>query len=176
MSVLIVGSEKNFAALRPRLFTGAVASKVAGTVSAAIAAANPGVDLGKLVPGTVLEIPGDLPSVSVNEAVALDPGSRQAIAAILDAGLASVAGLAAAAKAQQQADAAARKPVLAALGSSALRTLGQKDASLGPRITAARGALAAAAAADKESQVALARAQAQWQEELKALEALVGPG
>ncbi|HWC85646.1 MAG TPA: hypothetical protein VG388_03840 [Solirubrobacteraceae bacterium] len=176
MSVLIVGNEKNFAALRPRLFTGSLSSKAAGQVSAAIEAANPGVDLGRLVPGTVLDIPDDLPAVSGTEAVAFDPASRQAIAAILDAGAATIDGLAAVAKAQQEADAAARKPVAAALGSAALRTLRRKDASLGPRITAAQKALAAADAADQERQVALAGAQAQWQEELGALSALVELG
>ncbi|MDX6665222.1 MAG: hypothetical protein QOG68_1428 [Solirubrobacteraceae bacterium] len=174
MSVLIVGSEKNFAALRPRLFTGSVSSKVAGTVSAAITAANPGVDLAKLAPGTVLDIPGDLPSVSVDEGVALDPGAQQAIVAVLDAGVGSVAGLAAAAKAQQAADAAARRPVLAALGSAELRALAQKDASLASRISAAKNALAAADTTDKESQVALKQAQAQWERELTALRTLVG--
>lgn len=176
MSVLIVGSEKNFAALRSRLFTGSVSSKVAGTVSAAIAAANPGVDLGKLVPGTVLDIPDDLPSVSLDEAVGLDPASRQAIVAIVEAGVASVAGLVAAATAQQAADAAARKPVLAALDSSALRSLRRNDASLGPRISAAQKALAAGDAVDKENQVVLEQMQAQWQRELTALRTAIGLG
>ena len=36
MPVIIVGSEKNFAALRPRLFSGSVSTKAAGEVSAAI--------------------------------------------------------------------------------------------------------------------------------------------
>jgi hypothetical protein len=176
MSVIIVGSERNFAALRPRLFTGSVSTKVAGKVSAAIAAANPGVDLGKLVPGTVLEIPDDLPHVSVGDAVAFDPGSQQAIATVLDAGSASIAGLVAGAKAQQESDASARKPMIAALGSNAVRALRRKDPSLGPAIASAQKALAAADAADKASQAALGRAQAQWQEELTALRALVGLG
>jgi hypothetical protein len=176
MSVIIVGSERNFAALRPRLFTGSVSSKVAGRVSAAIEAANPGVDLGRLVPGTVLEIPDDLPHVSVDEPIAFDPGSEQAIVAVLEAGTASLAGLVAAAKAQQDADAAARKPVVAALGSSALRTLRRKDASLGPKIAAAQKALDAADAADKERQGALAQAHEQWLQELTALRPLVDLG
>lgn len=176
MSVLIVGTEKNFAALRPRLFAGSVSSKVAGTVSAAIAAANPGIDLRKLAPGTVLDIPGDLPSVSVTEGVALDPGAQAAIVAVLDAGVASVAELASAAKAQQAADAAARKPVLAALGSSELRAAAQNDASLPTRISDAQKALAAADTTGKASQAALTQAQAQWERELTALRTLVGLG
>ena len=172
MPVIVVGSERNFAALRPRLFGRSVSSKVAGQVSAAIEAANPGVDLAKLVPGTVLQIPDDLPHVTV-EGIALDLGSQQAIDTVLEAGSAAVASLGAAAKAQQEADTAARKPVAAALGSSALRTLRRKDASLGPRLAAAQKALESADAAAKVSQDALGQAQAQWQEELKALRALV---
>jgi hypothetical protein len=38
--MIVVGSEKNFAALRPRLFGGSVSSKAAGEVSAAIANVN----------------------------------------------------------------------------------------------------------------------------------------
>ena len=176
MPVIIVGDEQNFAALRRRLFTGSVSTRTAGQVSAAIEAANPGLDLGRLVPGTVLSIPDDLPHVMVGEAIAFDPGSRQAIGTVLDAASASIAGLVQAAKTQQDADAEARKPVIATLKSSAVRTQRRKDPSLGPAIAAAQKALAAAAVADKGSQEALAQAQAQWQEELTALRTLVGLG
>lgn len=172
MPVIIVGTEKNFAALRRRLFSGSVSSKVAGRVSAAIEAANPGVDLAKLAPGTVLAVPDGLPHVSVGESVSFDPGSQQAIAAVLDAASASVAGLAVASQAQQGADAAERKRVVAALASNAVRKQRRKDQLLGPAIAAAQKELAAAEAEDKQRQAALTQAQAQWQDELAALRAL----
>lgn len=176
MPVMIVGTEKNFAALRPRLFTGSVSSKAAGQVSAAIAAANPGIDLGKLVPGVVLQIPEGLADVSLAEGIAFDPGSQQAIATVLDAARASVAGLVEAAKAQQAADTAERGPVTAALDSGELRALRRKDKSLGPAIAAAQQTLAGADAADKASLDALVQAQGQWEEELAAVGALVRRG
>ena len=57
MPVLVVGTEKNFAALRPRLFTGRVSTRDARAVAEAIRAANPDVDLDRLTPGTVLTVP-----------------------------------------------------------------------------------------------------------------------
>ena len=65
MPVIIVGNEKNFTALRSRIFSGRVPTAAAQEVSDAIAAANPHVDLNKLEPGTVLTVP-DLPHVKVD--------------------------------------------------------------------------------------------------------------
>lgn len=169
--MIIVGNERNFAALRPRLFAGAVSSKVASQVWRGSRPRS--VDLARLAPGTVLEIPDHLPSVSIDRAVALDSGSQQAIAAVLNAGAASIAGLVAGAKARQDEVQSARKPLAAALTSNALLAPRRKDPSLGPRIAAAQKALAAADAADKERRAVLAQAHRQWRQELEGLGALV---
>ena len=71
MPVLIVGKEKNFAALRPRLFSGPISTAAAREVSEAIAAANPDADLSALQPGTILTVP-DSPHLSVRGDVSLD--------------------------------------------------------------------------------------------------------
>ncbi len=72
MATLVVGSEKNLKDLRPRLFDGKVTAAVAKRAGAAIADANPHVDIDALMPGTVLAIP-DLPELVPGPALADDP-------------------------------------------------------------------------------------------------------
>src|SRR3954447_26021866 len=79
MPVLIVGTEKNFAALRPRLFSGRVPAAAAREIAEAVRKANPGVDVDALEPGTVLTIP-DLPHVEVDGDLSLDDTVRERIA------------------------------------------------------------------------------------------------
>ena len=50
MPVIIVGTEKNFAALRPRLFSGKVSNATLREVTEAVAAANPHADLRRSSP------------------------------------------------------------------------------------------------------------------------------
>ena len=76
MPVIIVGTEKNFAALRPRLFRGRVSTAAVKETTDALAAANPHVDLEALQPGTILTVP-DLPHVKVEGDVSLDDTTKQ---------------------------------------------------------------------------------------------------
>src|SRR5262245_52883912 len=111
MSVIIVGAEKNFAALRPRLFSGSVSTKAAGEVSAAIQEASPHADLKALTPGTVLTIPDDLPHVAVVGDLSFDATSKNAAATFVDVGAATLTHLAGTAQVVATDAAAARKAV-----------------------------------------------------------------
>jgi len=173
MAVIIVGEEKNFAALRPRLFTGSVSTKAAGQVSAAIEDANPGVDLGKLVPGTVLEIPDGLPHVAVTGDLSVDTTSKQAVATALDTGVAGVAQLSADAQAQATDAAAERKRLTSAFGTKAVKAAAKGDATVAAGVKAAKEALGTAAAQEKAREAALAQAEQEWSSELAALRSLL---
>jgi len=173
MPVIIVGSEKNFAALRPRLFSGSVSTKAAGEVSAAIEEANPGVDLGKLIPGTVLDIPDGLPHVAVAGDLSIDQPSQQAVASVLDTGAATVAQLASDAKSQATAAAAERKQLAAKFATTAIKAAARQDATVAASVKAAKTALDAAATEQKARQDALAQAETEWASELTALRSLL---
>src|SRR2546426_12797247 len=85
MAVIVVGTEKNFAALRPRLFSGKVSAAAVKETTEALAAANPDVDLQALQPGTILTVP-DLPHVSVKGDVSLDDTTKQMLEGLANAG------------------------------------------------------------------------------------------
>src|SRR4051794_14948417 len=86
MPIVVVGNEKNFAALRPRLFGGArVSTKTAGSVADAVRKANPHVDLDKLTPGTVLTIP-DTADVSLRREIDFDAATGDALAGLAEHG------------------------------------------------------------------------------------------
>jgi hypothetical protein len=172
MPVLIVGSEKNFAALRPRLFSGTVSTKAAGEVADALQAANPHVDLKKLEPGTVLTVP-DLPHVSVGEAVLLDDNSQQAIAGLAETGHETLAALSATAQSSATAAAAERKQLVKSLAAKELATAAKKDKEVAAALKAAQDGLAAEDAAAKERAAALERAQAEWSKELAEIRKLL---
>ena len=108
MPVIIVGNEKNFTALRSRIFSGRVPTAAAQEVSDAIAAANPHVDLNKLEPGTVLTVP-DLPHVKVAGDLSLDDTTKQVLAGIAQSGADALADIVAAAKSADRDAAAERK-------------------------------------------------------------------
>lgn len=169
MSVIVVGTEKNFAALRPRLFGRSVSSKTAGEVSAAIQAANPQADLKALTPGTVLLVPDDLPHVSVRGDLSLDPGAKDAVAGVLAAGDTTLASLTATAQSRARADAAARKQLARTLGGKQITAAAAKDKAIAASLKAAQQALAAANADAKARADALTQAHAEWSAELTAL-------
>jgi hypothetical protein len=171
MSVIVVGTEKNFAALRPRLFSRSVSTKTAGEVSAAIQAANPQADLKALAPGTVLFVPDDLPSVSVRGDLSLEPGARSAAAGVLATGDATLAGLAAAAQSRASDAAASRKQLARTLSGKQVADAAARDKAIGASVKAAQEALAAANANAKARADALAQAQSEWSAELAALKA-----
>jgi hypothetical protein len=171
MTVIVVGNEKNFAALRPRLFTGSVSSKTAGEVSAAIQEANPHADLKKLAPGTVLTIPDDLPRVSVRGDVSLDDPSKHAVAGIVTVGSETLTQINEAAQSSAGDAAAARKQLAKTLAGKQLGDAASADPAIAASLKAAQDAVAAADADAQARADALAAAQTEWGAELTALKA-----
>jgi hypothetical protein len=171
MSILIVGSEKNFAALRSRLFTGSVSTKVAGEVLDAIQAANPGADLKALQPGTVLNVPDDLPHVAVLGNLSLDDNSKRAVIGLVTDGDATLTHLASTARSRASDAATERKQLAKTLAGKQLAAAASKDKQVAASLKAARDALAAANAQAAGRADALAQAQAEWGSELAALKA-----
>jgi len=173
MAVIIVGEEKNFAALRPRLFTGSVSTKAVGQVSAAIEAANPDADLGKLVPGTILEIPEGLPHVAVAGDVSVPQTSRQAVATVLDTSVAGIGQLTADAKAQATTQAEERKRLTATFATKAIKAAARQDKTVAVGVKAVQDAFDARSEQEKARQAALAQAEQEWSSELAALRSLL---
>jgi hypothetical protein len=175
MPVIVVGTEKNFAALRSRLFTRSVSSKTAGEVSAALQAANPDADLKALAPGTVLFVPDDLPHVSVTGDLSVSAGATSGAADVLAAAEAATEQLVAAVKSRVRVSAAARKQLTATLSRDEVTVAAKRDKAIGASLDAAQQALAAADAADKESAAAAGQAQSAWAADLESLKAAL-PG
>jgi hypothetical protein len=171
MPVIIVGAEKNFAALRPRLFGGSISTKAAGEVSAAIQTANPHADLKALQPGTVLVVPDELPHVEVRGDLSLDDNSKQAVAAVVAVGNASLLQLTSSVQSKAAEAADARKQLARTLAGKDIAQAVGKDQALAQSLKAAQDAIAAADAEAKARADALAAAQAEWSAELAALKA-----
>ncbi|HEY7537037.1 MAG TPA: hypothetical protein VH721_03540 [Gaiellaceae bacterium] len=172
MPVIVVGSEKNFAALQPRLLAGRVSTSAAREVRAAVEAANPHADLSALEPGTILTVP-DLPKVSVRSEVSLDDSSRRVIAGLAEIGGTTLDELAAATKEGERAASTERKQLAKALSAKELDVAARKDKALAAGLKAARAAVDEENAAAKERAAALEQARAEWSAELKALQKLV---
>jgi len=173
MPVIVVGTEKNFAALRSRLFTRSVSSKVAGEVSAALQAANPHADLKTLAPGTVLFVPDDLPHVSVTGDLSLSGGATSGAADVLAAAEAAAEELVTAVKGRVRASAAARKQLTAAISRDQIAAATKRDKAIAAAVDATEEALREAEAADKESAVAVGETQSAWAAELEALKSVL---
>jgi hypothetical protein len=171
MSVIVVGAEKNFAALRPRLLTGSISTKAAGEISAAIQAANPHADLKALAPGTVLTIPDDLPHVAVRGDLSLDPRSATTVTALVTDGDARISQLTSSGLDAAKAAATARKALVRSLGGAQLTDAASQDKAVAASLQAAQDALAAADAAAAARTAALQQAQTEWSGELAALRA-----
>jgi hypothetical protein len=171
MTVIVVGTEKNFAALRPRLLSGSVSSKQAGEISAAIAAANPHADLKKLEPGTVLTIPDDLPHVAVKGDLSLDDPSKRVAAGLVTVGTETLTQITDVAQAGDKDAAAARKQLAKTLAGKQLGDAASADPAIAASLKAAQDSLAAADAAAAARADALAQAQSEWNAELAAVKA-----
>lgn len=167
MATLVVGSETNLKDLRPRLFAGKATAAVAKRTGAAIAEANPHVDIDALTPGTVLEIP-DLPDVTVGPVLAGDP--LHSGTATVDTELrASLAALRKEAAVVERSARAQRKAASAALDDPQVAELAKENPELASNIEAARIALKDADGAAKDRAAALEAAIAEWTAELDAL-------
>ncbi len=173
MPVIIVGSEKNFAALRPRLFSGRVPSAAVQEVTDAVAAANPHADLKALKPGTILTIP-DSPHVAVSGDISLDDSTKELIDALAEAGADTLDDLVTTARAAERNAAAERKQLGAALSRPELDAAGKKDKALGDDLKAVKQAVDDDEKAAKQRATALDEARDSWKAELTALKGLLG--
>jgi len=174
MAVIIVGNEKNFAALRPRLFSGRVSNAVVRDVTDSIAAANPHVDLQKLEPGTVLTVP-ESTHVSLRSDISLDDATKQFLGGVADSGADALEELLTAARVAEREAAAERKQVLALLGRTDVGpSRGGPDKAIADDLEAVRKAVEADEAAAKQRAAALKEAQTGWTAELTALRELLG--
>jgi hypothetical protein len=172
MAVLVVGSEKNFAAVRARVATGTVSSAAAKRIAEAFRQANPGVDLDKLQPGTVLAVP-DLPELKARGDLALDDGVERAADAVLAQANQILDGLVETASTLRKEAAAERRQVAKAMDGREVREAAEQIPGLGEDIEAARRALEEDEATDKERAAALKKAQARWAPELTAFRELL---
>ena len=172
MAVIIVGTEKNFAALRPRLFSGRVSNAAVKETTDALAAANPHVDLEKLQPGTILTVP-DLPHVKVEGDVSLDDTTKQLLEGLANAGASALEDLMTTARKTERAAAAERKQLTATLAGKDLDAAVRKDKTLGADVKAAQDAVAEDEKQAKARATALDEARSDWDTELKALKKLL---
>lgn len=172
MPVIIVGTEKNFTALRSRIFSGRVSTAAAKEVSEAIAAANPDVDLNKLQPGTVLTVP-DNPHVKVSGDLSLDDTTKQILDGIAQSAADALDDIATAARSADRDAAAERKQLTATLASTELGAAGGRTKDIGDDIKAVQKSVADEEKAAKDRATALQQASDAWNAELKSLQGLL---
>jgi hypothetical protein len=171
MAIIVVGQEKNFAALRPRLFAARVSNKTAGAVAAEIRAANPHANLDRLTPGTVLRVP-EAPSVRVRGELSLDETTKSAIEGVANHGKSVLGELAGAAEQREKEATAERKAVLKALEAVGTGTAGRaRDKELAKDLENARKALTEEEDRAKERSATVQKAQAEWTAALDELKA-----
>jgi hypothetical protein len=173
MPVIIVGSEKNFAALRPRLFSGRVSSARLQEVTDAVAEANPHADLTALKPGTILTIP-DSPHLSVSGDISLDDSTKELIDAVANAGADALDDLVATARGAERNAAAERKQLTATLARPDLGEVAKQDKALADDLNAVKKAVDDDEAQAKQRTAALQEASTSWKSELDSLKGLFG--
>jgi len=174
MPTIVVGSEKNFTALRPVLFGGRVSTAVAKEAKVTLREANPHADLDKLQPGTVLTVPEGLPGVAARPAPLLAAGSTDAVGALSSRGKLELDGLSVAAKAREASTRTERKQLAKALESKAVVAAAKRDKQLAADLSAARETLEQEDARAKERKAELKKAQAEWAAGLDSLAELLG--
>jgi hypothetical protein len=171
MAVLVVGTEKNFAALRRRLFDRRVSNIVAGRVADAIREANPHVDLDALEPGTILSVP-DVPEVRLQEdELSFDESATVAIDRARGAVTQLLEDLIATARGRDAEDAAERKRVARALERPEVVKACRDDDALARDLELAVRGLDDETSEAKRRAAALDRAHQHWLADLDALHA-----
>jgi hypothetical protein len=170
MPIIVVGQEKNFAALRPRLFAAKVSNQTAGRVSAEIRKANPHANLDRLTPGTVLNVPA-APSVRVRGDLSLDETTKGAVEGVANLGKSLIADLVGTAAAREAEARSERKAVLKALDGVGTSVGRQRDKDLAKNLESARKALAEEEDRAKERSATLKKAQGEWTSALDELKA-----
>ncbi len=176
MAMLVVGGEKNFKALRGRLFDEAVPAATARRASAAIAEANPGVDLKKLVPGTVLRIPDDPDIPAPSAALSLDGGVHDDVERVAAVLLEGMEAMHAEAKTSIAEMAPARALALQALASQQVVAAANADANLKDDLAAAKASLEKEDQVFKNRLMVLESSIAVWSADVVTLRGLAGQG
>jgi len=168
MPIVVVGTEKNFAALRPRLFGGKVSSNVAAEVADQVRKANPHANLDKLIPGTVLTIP-DSANIQVRGELSLDEPTTNELRGLGDHGKALLAGIVTAADQREAQMREERARALEALDSIGTGTTKPREKGLTKELAAARKALTEEDERTNQRTETLKRARAEWTQGLDAL-------
>ncbi len=172
MPILIVGTEKSFAALRKRLFAGKVPKNVADEVADAIREANPNVDLDDLQPGTVLSIP-ESSRVAIRGGLVPGLETTDALEGLFNASKEALQSLADSATARERQDRTKRRSIMKTLDEDAVVSAALKDKKLGADLAAVRETIAAEDGRAKERASTMKKAQGEWTAGLKALKKLL---
>jgi hypothetical protein len=169
MPVLVVGNEKNFAALRARLFSGRVPAAAAREIAEAIRVANPHAKLDALRPGTVLTIP-DMPRIALEADLSLGETLARRVEELSDAAD-TLDEVAEAARRRQREDTEERGRLAKSLDRGEIADAAREDPALAAGVEAVRKAVDDDEARAKARAAALKRARGAWKEELDALKA-----
>jgi hypothetical protein len=161
MPIIVVGTEKTFAELGPRLFKGKVSDQDRREVAEAVVEANPHANLEELTPGTVLTVP-DLPPIQARGALSLDETTTSSIEALAEAGVQTLGMLVAEAAAQEREQRDERARALEAMKAIDAMTERPKDRRLTKDLASARTALEEEDARAKERTATLQKAQNEW--------------
>ena len=177
MPIIVVGNEKNFAALRPRVFAGKVSNKTAGEVAAEVREANPHANLDRLQPGTVLTVP-DSPRVRVAGDLSLDQTTKDAMTGLANAGKSHLEDLVSASESRAVEEEKERQAVQKALdgmgtGSPSARAPA-RDKALATDVANARKGLAEEDKRAAERAATVKQAQSAWTEQLEQLKGMLG--
>ena len=173
MPIVVVANEKNFAALRPRVFAGTVSDRTAKDVTEAVRKANPHVDLEKLEPGTVLTIP-DSPAVRAAGDLSVGDTAQEAVGRVVEAGKSTLDEVAARAAKQESAARTERAQVLKSLDAIGTTTTRPREKGMAKDIQDARDALAAEDELAKQRSATVKKAVGEWKAGLDALRE-IGP-
>jgi hypothetical protein len=173
MPIVIVGEERSFSQLRPRLFAGSVSRTAYRRVSEAVIAANPHIDMSRLEPGTVLTIP-DLPEVKLRENLSTDEITKRMVEEVHDAFRKSMDTAQEQSAARAKADKADRTKVMAALKDPGVAKARRTDKRLAGDIEVVAAALDEEEERAKEGTAVLKKAVESWSADLDSLRELLG--
>lgn len=172
MPVIIVGEERTFSELRPRLLKGRISRDALRRVNDAVRDANPHVDLSRLERGAVLTIP-DMPEIPMRADLSVDDITKRGIQEVATAFADGLKRAEESLKERAQADRSERTKVKRALKTSAVAEAKRKDRKLDSDLDAVAEALVEQDERAKERSAAFKKAARSWQEGLENLKSLV---
>jgi hypothetical protein len=173
MPILVVGTETNLEGLHSRLFATKPSGAAAKRVAEAMRAANPGVDLDALRPGTVLTVP-DLPEVALRGDLSLDSGTRDAADAILANAKEMLGGLVDMADRVRRDATVERRRVAKTMDGREVQAAAAEDKDLAADLDETRKAMDEEEAGAKARAASLKKAQDSWTKELDAFRTRLG--